>query len=92
MAYLRSVSDRLVVVRAIVAGQVPAGSKLDVWRTEPPIASAPVWLTPDEITAVVEAQGLGSGITFEEARGGARRTSSRPQLSERKSCPAFLLS
>ncbi|KJL23706.1 hypothetical protein [Microbacterium foliorum] len=68
VAYLRSVSDRLVVVRAIVAGQVPAGSKLDVWRTEPPIASAPVWLTPDEITAVVESTRLGE---WNHLRGGA---------------------
>ncbi len=66
--YLGSVSDRVVVVRAIVAGQVPAGSKLDVWRTEPPIASAPVWLTSDEITAVVESTRLAE---WDHLRGGA---------------------
>ncbi|CAN7407372.1 hypothetical protein LJR042_002568 [Microbacterium maritypicum] len=66
--YLRNISDRVVVVRAIVADQVPAGSKLDVWRTEPPLASAPIWLTSDEIAATVESTRLGE---WDHLRGGA---------------------
>jgi hypothetical protein len=46
---------RVTVVRAILAGQVATRAKLDVWRTTPPRASAPIWLTPDEVPAVVES-------------------------------------
>lgn len=59
--YLQGVRDRVTVVRAILAGQEAAAAKLDVWRTTPPVpfASAPIWLTADEVDAVVESVGLG---------------------------------
>lgn len=51
-------SARVTVVRAILAGQKATSAKLDVWRTTPPRASAPIWLTPDEVHAVVDSVGL----------------------------------
>lgn len=52
------VPDRITVVRAILATQETTGAKLDVWRTTPPRASAPIWLTPEEVDDVVESVGL----------------------------------
>lgn len=66
--YFDGVPDRVKVVRAIFAGQKPVGAKLDVWRTTPPLASAPIWLTPEEIQATVESTGLGH---WDHLRGGA---------------------
>lgn len=57
--HLNGVPDRVTVVRAILMEQQTTGSKLDVWRTTPPVASAPIWLTPDEVKKVVESVGLG---------------------------------
>lgn len=57
--HLHGLPDRVTVVRAIFAEQEGTRAKLDVWRTTPPLASAPIWLTPDEVKEVVESVGLG---------------------------------
>lgn len=57
--YMKGVPDRVRVVRGIFAGQRATSAKLDVWRTEPPLANAPIWLTPDEVSAVLESVQLG---------------------------------
>lgn len=57
--YLQPIAERVTVVRAIIAGPQSARHKLDVWRTEPPLASAPIWLSPDEVHAVVESARVG---------------------------------
>jgi hypothetical protein len=67
-SFLRGVPDRVTVVRAILAGKGATGSKLDVWRTTPPLAWAPIWLTPDEVQAVVNSVGLSH---WDHLRGGA---------------------
>lgn len=53
------VPDRVTVVRAILAEQETTGAKLDVWRTTPPRVSAPIWLTSDEVHAVLDSVELG---------------------------------
>lgn len=62
------VPARVTVVRAILAEQEATRAKLDVWRTTPPRASAPIWLTPDEVHAVVESVGLNH---WDHLKGGA---------------------
>ncbi|WP_144880689.1 hypothetical protein [Microbacterium paraoxydans] len=52
--YLGWLPDRVAVARAIIADPVTQGTKLDVHRTVAPQASAPIWLTADEVTAVLE--------------------------------------
>lgn len=66
--YLRVVSARVRVVRAILAERETTHAKLDVWRTMPPRISAPIWLTPDEVHAVVESVKLNH---WDQLRGGA---------------------
>ena len=65
--YLQGVPARVTVVRAILAEQETTGARLDIWRTTPPRASAPIWLTPDEVHAVVESVRLGH---WDHLRGG----------------------
>lgn len=67
-SYLHGVPDRVAVVRAIFTGQKGTRAKLDVWRTTPPLASAPIWLTQDEVPAVLESVELGH---WDYLRGGA---------------------
>lgn len=66
--YLQGVPARVTVVRAILAGQEGTCAKLDVWRTTPPRASAPIWLTPDEVHAVLESVKL---TNWDQLRAGA---------------------
>lgn len=57
-AHYLGVPARVTVVRAILAEREVTVAKLDVWRTTPPLALAPIWLTPDEVHAVVDSVGL----------------------------------
>ena len=66
--YLQGVPARVTVVRALLREPETTRAKLDVWRTTPPRASAPIWLTPDEVHAVVESVRLGQ---WDHLRGGA---------------------
>jgi len=51
--YLLSVTDRVSVARAIIAGPQRASTKLDVWRTTPPQLSAPILLSSEEVSSVL---------------------------------------
>lgn len=65
--YLADLASHVSVVHAIISKQDATGSKLDVWRTIPPVASAPVWLDADEVKAVVESVRLNE---WDQLRGG----------------------
>lgn len=59
--YMQGLSDRVSVVRALLAGPESATTgrlKLEVFRTTPSRLSAPIRLTPDETHAVLESVGL----------------------------------
>lgn len=57
--YLATVDQRVSLVRSVFANQYASGEKLDVWRTAEPNASAPVWLSSDEVQAVVQSTRVG---------------------------------
>ncbi|BDZ50228.1 hypothetical protein GCM10025867_24690 [Frondihabitans sucicola] len=52
-SYLDGLADRVTVARAILAEPTFRGTKLDVWRTISPQLSAPIWLSSEEVTAVL---------------------------------------
>lgn len=58
--YLSGVADRVTVARAIMAEQSTHGSRLDVWRTVDPYITTQIWLTPDELAAVLDSVGVGT--------------------------------